>query len=259
MSSGRSIVFDRAADFYDRTRALPPETQAAVTALLAGQLRGVERVLELGVGTGRMALPLVPHGIELIGVDLSEPMLRRLSENAGGVAPFPLVRADGIGLPLRAGSVGAAFLCHVLHLIPRWRDVVAELVRVVRPGGVLLVDMGWRPTAVSLEISSEFNRVARVERPRPGLTEPDELDAALAAHGAAFTRLAPIKYDVEYSPRELVDRLAGNEFSSTWSLTNQQRMAAVEQTRAWALARYGDLDARRRDELSIQWRRYELT
>lgn len=258
MSSGRSIVFDRAADFYDRTRALPPETQADVTALLAAQLRGAGRVLELGVGTGRMALPLVPHGVELVGVDLSEPMLRRLSENAGGTAPFPLVRADGLALPLRDASVSAAFLCHVLHLIPAWRAVVEELARVMAPAGVLLVDMGWRPTTVGLEISNEFNRRAGIQRPRPGLTEPSELDAALAEHGAVLTELTPIGYVIEYTPRELVDKLAGNQFSSTWSLTDEQRMAAVEHTRTWARARYRDLDQPHTEEVAIRWRRYEL-
>ena len=53
-----SVSFDRAASFYDATRALTPEAMAAVQALLRSELQGRGRCLEIGVGTGRMALPL---------------------------------------------------------------------------------------------------------------------------------------------------------------------------------------------------------
>ncbi|MDQ1374343.1 MAG: hypothetical protein QOJ09_1681, partial [Actinomycetota bacterium] len=107
---GQSIVFDRAVEYYDRTRALPPEVQVKVTELLATELEGRGPVLELGVGTGRMALPLHARGVELLGVDLSEPMMHKLVDNAGGAMPFPLIKGDGLALPLPDGAAGAAFL-----------------------------------------------------------------------------------------------------------------------------------------------------
>ena len=50
----------------------------AVVEHLAGELRGRGPVLEPGVGTGRMALPMAAAGIDVIGLDLSVPMLREL-------------------------------------------------------------------------------------------------------------------------------------------------------------------------------------
>src|SRR5215471_5735733 len=141
---GASIVFDQAADYYDDTRSLQPETQAAVIAQLAGELRDRGRCLEVGVGTGRIALDLHRSGVEMAGVDLSAPMLRKLVEKAGGQPPFPLAVADAIALPIGDRRVGAVVICHVLHLIESWRQAVEELVRVVRPGGVILVESATR-------------------------------------------------------------------------------------------------------------------
>jgi ubiquinone/menaquinone biosynthesis C-methylase UbiE len=256
--TGESIVFDRAAEYYDRTRALPADIQSAVTDLLADRLQGRGRVLELGVGTGRMALPLRQRGIDLVGLDLSEPMMRKLVENAGGTIPFPLVQADALALPLADGAVGAAYLCHVLHLIPRWEDVVAELVRVVGPGGVVLVDLGGAPTMVGREINQAFYRFAAVERARPGCTDPDALDRAFVRLRAVPRLLPSIPFAPEYTINDLLDRLAGNLFSSTWSLSDDVRNVAVAKTRAWAAEHFGDLDARRVESITIQWRAYEL-
>jgi SAM-dependent methyltransferase len=253
-----SIVFDRAVEYYDRTRALPPEVQAQVTDLLADRLQGRGRVLELGVGTGRLALPLRLRGIDLLGIDLSESMMRKLVENAGGTIPFPLVQADGLALPLADGAVGAAYLCHVLHLIPRWEDVVAEVARVVGPGGVVLIDLGGAPTKVGREINHAFYRFAGVERARPGCTDPDALDQVMVGHRAVPRLLPPIAFAPEYTINGLLERLAGNLFSSTWSLSDEVRNAAVAETRAWAAERFGDLDGRRVESITIQWRAYEL-
>jgi ubiquinone/menaquinone biosynthesis C-methylase UbiE len=257
-SAALSISFDRAADFYDRTRALPPEIQAKVTALLVAELDGRGAVLELGVGTGRMALPLHALDVELTGIDLSVPILQRLVVNAGGRAPFPLAVADGERLPFPDGSFDAAFLCHVLHLVPAWRLVVGELAWVVRPGGLLLVDLGGPGTPEGEAVRAEFARRAGQARPRPGVTDPAVLDAELEARGATLRVLEPITHPVQFTVGRLVDRLASNQFSATWSLPEGVRMGAAAATRAWAVKRFGDLDAVKRGHAAVVWRAYDL-
>ena len=96
--------------------------------------------LEIGIGTGRVALPLVAAGQRLVGVDLSFAMLAKLREKSP--TEPPLVQADATLLPFRDGTFGGAVVAHVLHLVSDWRVVVAELRRVVHPGGVLLVTRG---------------------------------------------------------------------------------------------------------------------
>ena len=66
-------------------------------------------------------------------------MLAKLVEKAGGASPFPLVHGDATRMPFADDAFGGAYLRWVLHLIPDWRDALVEVVRVVAPGGVLLV------------------------------------------------------------------------------------------------------------------------
>jgi SAM-dependent methyltransferase len=251
-----SIAFDRAAEYYDRTRALPPEVQAQVTAFLCGEL-GQGRVLEVGVGTGRMAIPVVAAGVEVVGVDLSEPMLRRLRVNASGAAAVPAARADALKLPFPGRSFAAAYLCHVLHLIPDWRGAVAELVRVVSPGGRLLIDLGGHATERGRAIGAFFERAAGSQRLRPGVSDPADLEAALVGLGCVLLEPATIPMGIDYTVAEILQRLESNEWSRTWSLSEDVRLRAVAETRTWAEGRWGDLGAPVHEDSTIVWRRFE--
>ena len=85
-----SISFDRAVDFYDKTRGLPPEQAERVSDVLVRELADRGRALEIGVGTGRIALPLHARGVDLVGIDISLPMLERLVTNSSGRPPFAI-------------------------------------------------------------------------------------------------------------------------------------------------------------------------
>lgn len=73
----QSTYGDRIADSYDRMHSnwSPEDTVNTVAELADGG-----PVLELGVGTGRVALPLARRGVKVTGVDVSEPMLAQLRE-----------------------------------------------------------------------------------------------------------------------------------------------------------------------------------
>ena len=64
------------------------------------------------------------------GMDLSAPMLEKLAAKRSAVAA---ARASATRLPLRDNSVGAVIACHVLHLIPDWRQAIDEVLRVLQP------------------------------------------------------------------------------------------------------------------------------
>jgi ubiquinone/menaquinone biosynthesis C-methylase UbiE len=142
---GGSVPFDRAVEYYDRTRALPAEAHHQVIDVLVAELEGRGRVLEIGVGTGRIGLDLVRSGVPLVGLDLSLPMLQRLRENAGDEMLLPAVQGDATALPYPDAAFGAAVASHVLHLVPDYGGALAELARVVRPAGPLLVSRGSPP------------------------------------------------------------------------------------------------------------------
>jgi len=257
-----SVVFDRAAAFYDRTRALAPATMDAVVARLARELAGRGPVLEPGVGTGRMALPLAAAGVDVTGLDLSEPMLcelvaKRDSQTRGAGGRVPLVRGDATRLPFPAGAFGGAYVVHLLHLVPGWAAAVAELVRVVRPGGVVLVEMGNTGGGVAKEINERFERATGIERRHPGLIAgPERLDVEMAAHGARL--LEPVVEERTISPDRFIARLEDNVFSWTWALDDATRHRAGAEVRAWALERLGSLDRPQPATVTVAYRAYDL-
>jgi SAM-dependent methyltransferase len=73
---------DRIAGVYDEWFGVPSDTQDTIGFL--SDLAGPGPVLELGIGTGRVALPLAQRGYEVHGVDASEAMVGKLRAKAGG-------------------------------------------------------------------------------------------------------------------------------------------------------------------------------
>lgn len=249
-----SIRFDRAVDYYDRTRALPPDVQDAMVEAVSAALQGRGRVLEVGVGTGRIGLPLRAAGVDVFGLDLSLPMLRRLVEKAAG--PAPVVQGDATRLPFRDGSFGAAFAVHVLHLIPRWRTAVRELVRVVRPGGTILVSQGWWGLVAYLDVIEAYTAAAGMELRHVGLNDEAELDVALAqATPRALVRLEGTQTQ---TLREMVDRLRAGLYSFTWGLDGAARDRGADAAAAFAEEEYGALDEPREIPQEMYWRAYDL-
>src|SRR6266508_2666892 len=78
---GPETYGDRIADVYD-TLYSGLDTDGAIEALV--ELAGAGPVLELAIGTGRLALPLAERGLEVHGIDASEAMVAKLREKPGG-------------------------------------------------------------------------------------------------------------------------------------------------------------------------------
>jgi ubiquinone/menaquinone biosynthesis C-methylase UbiE len=99
--------------------------------------RGDERALDAGTGAGALALALAPHVLEVTGVDVEPELLTRARERAPANATF--VEADATALPFPDASFDLAGTVRTLHHVARPELVVAELARVVRPEGAVLV------------------------------------------------------------------------------------------------------------------------
>lgn len=89
-----STYGDRIASVYDEMYASlnSPEQLASMVDMLAG-LAGNGSALELGIGTGRIALPLAARGVEVHGIDSSEAMVEKLRQKPGGEA-IPVTMGD---------------------------------------------------------------------------------------------------------------------------------------------------------------------
>ena len=250
--------FDRAVEYYDRTRGLSEDASREMTALLANELQG-RRTLEIGVGTGLVALPLAAAGVPLAGLDLSAPMLGKLVEKSGGRAPFPLVVGDATTLPFADDGFGAAVVRHVLHLVPAWRQVVEELIRVVAPGGLVLVSSGQVPEPWH-ELTERF--MDRVGRPSFSVAfdawETGAIERAFQEHGASVRLLPRITERVRQTLGEYLDQMAAGLHSWTWEVDEETRREAVAELRTWALSYWGTLDPPGGRDVAIEWYAYDL-
>lgn len=260
MSSG-SVSFDRAADYYDKTRSLAPEVWSRVISMLLGEISGRGLVLEVGVGTGRVGLPVSAAGPPLVGIDISLAMMAKIREKSGGSSPFPLAAADATAMPFDDGAFHAAYLVHVLHLIPSWKAAVTEILRVVRRPGIILVDPGsmsqrGMPSLLSRRFAHEAG--STLEKLMPGLFESKRLDELMTAAGATLRMLPEMTISRERTIRDYVEDMATGSHAFTWSLDPKTRRKAGEQTLAWAQRRWGSVDAPRRMRWRIAWRAYDL-
>ena len=217
------LSFDRVATVYDETRSLRPRALARVLAVLVDELAG-KRILEVGVGTGRYAVPLQKSGIHVVGVDISRPMV------AFGLAKGlrDVVFADGSRLPFVAKSFDAATTNHVLHLIDNWREVLQEIRRVTRELYFTVIERSDRPT-----LNFEYDRLVREggfewrhpgvhERDLPTLLKPDLIIPAGPFH--------------ETVPADLmIQDLEMRAFSNQWAVPQATHQAAISRLRErWA-------------------------
>jgi ubiquinone/menaquinone biosynthesis C-methylase UbiE len=114
------------------------ELEARVRTLLA-PFRGDERALDVGCGTGALAYALAPLVGEVVGVDGDEEYLAVAREDAPAGCTF--VHGDAEALPFPYGDFDVVGCLRVLHHVQRPELVVAEIARVTRPGGrILLAD-----------------------------------------------------------------------------------------------------------------------
>jgi len=211
------LSFDRVAAIYDETRSLAPRAMARILAVLVDQLQG-KRVLEVGVGTGRYAVPLQKSGIRVIGVDISRKMV------AFGLAKGlrDVVFADAARLPFRSGSFDVGTTNHVLHLIPDWREVLTEIARVTRETYFTVIERSDRVDTIKREYDAlvkgagyDWSHPGFHEKDLPGLLKPDFI---MPAGPFRETLLAD----------SVLEELDRRTYSSQWDVPNQIHRGAIE-------------------------------
>jgi ubiquinone/menaquinone biosynthesis C-methylase UbiE len=148
--------FDTLSSVYDETRQpLDPATTQGLFHFF--EEHRWHSILEVGVGTGRIARPLVDLGIRLVGVDASRGMLGRAAEKH---LPY-LVRGNAYRLPFPDRVFDASLFVHVLHILDRPQDGLREAARVSRNGVLAILDLPPKGNGTAPLPEEEPRRILR--------------------------------------------------------------------------------------------------
>jgi SAM-dependent methyltransferase len=132
-------------------------------------LRAGERLLDLGCGGGRHAYEAIRRGAQVTALDASETELKDVSTLMGELARQDdvgtdgggaVVCADALAIPFRDGTFDRVIAAEVLEHLPGDQVAMAELARVLRPGGSLAVTVPrFGPEAVNWALSDAYHSV----------------------------------------------------------------------------------------------------
>ncbi len=235
-----SVAFDRAAVFYDRTRGFPSGVDLEVARGICrlASLRPRDQLLELGIGTGRLALPLAQTGLSVWGIDLSRPMLEVLGTKPGG-RHIPVVEGDITALPFATARFEAVLAVHVLHLVAAWRQALQEAARVLKPAGAFLLGWGGHadPGSPMGEVRERW-RAAVIARggsvERPGEHDPRRVIATLEGMGFRLAAEEDIaSWTTWTSLAEVLHTIEERVFSDAWAVPESIHQAALQEVRRW--------------------------
>lgn len=246
-----SLSFDRAAEYYDNTRPLPePIARLGIQAIL--EVAGASaRILDVGTGTGRISVPLLERGADLVGCDISPAMLMRLR---GKLPSARVAQADASLLPFPAGQFEAVLTVHVIHLIAPWREALREFKRVLRPKGVYLNVQTYAPVGESLRGQMrtywrQWIESQGVQIYQPGVQDFQEFLQELKVLGAEMTEQEVARFSLPLTLREELERFSSRIYSDAWHIPDDVHAASLEVLRAWTIHQYGDLDQPREDQV----------
>ncbi|GAA5054996.1 SAM-dependent methyltransferase [Thermocatellispora tengchongensis] len=211
-----------AATYDDSSGEMFQQSVIDTTADVLAELAGGGRALELGIGTGRIALPLARRGVPVHGIDLSRAMVARLRAKPGGeaigvtIGDFATTRVDG--------TFSLAYLVFntIMNLTTQdaqvacFRNVAAHL----EPGGRFVIEVGV----------PELRRLPPGQNIVPWRVSPtgwayDVYDVATQAmssnyvdvvDGRAEFRSIPFRY-VWPAELDLMARLAGLHLTDRWA------------------------------------------
>ena len=180
-------------DRWSRTAGRLAELEEARRAAFTEQVRafvqphGDERTLDVGTGTGALAFALAPHVGETVAVDRSRELLDEARSRAGPYPGITFVEGDATRLDIVSGSFDLAGCARTLHHVGRPELVVAELARVTRPGGHVLVIDQMAPVDPLLAV--EVDRFERARDATHTRLLPDtDVRALLEANGLTVLR-----------------------------------------------------------------------
>lgn len=242
-----SIVFDRAVEYYDQTRGLPAAGHTALIETLVREagIHESSRVLEIGVGTGRVAISVAEHVQRMFGIDLSVEMMSKLRlKLANTHLQIDIAQANALRLPFASETFDAAYAVHVYHLVANWTSALWDAQRVLKRGGRLIVSFHKRdensPNMVLRQKMRELAKEYGVDTRRPGAQSEEEIYNEIIKWDASPRIVEFNVWQDDENVAEILEELDKQIFSETWMIPRAVMDKIMPRLREWAKANYGD-------------------
>lgn len=219
-------AWDARVETWEAVAATPAFERLAARVLELAEAGPDDVAVDLGCGTGLLALPLAGVAARTYAVDSSAQMLQRLSQRAdqAGVATLELVHADLRELPLEDESATLVVSNYAFHHLPDTGKELAlsETRRVLRPGGRLVVcDMMFGLSLAARDRAIVARKIGTMMRKGP---------AGVVRLGKNAVRIAAGRWEHPSTPERWASMLEGRRFESV-------RVEAVEHEAGIAWAR----------------------
>ena len=225
---------------YDQAHAARFAEAGAVATALLGLLPeraagGAARILELGVGTGRLAIPLAATGAEVWGIDSSDPMLDRLRAKPGGDRVHAVAGDFTAPDEVVDGPFDLAFVAFntVFELPTQDAQLrcLSGVARLLSPDAALVVEAlapdltRLEQTVAAVSITGDA-AVLQATRHDPATQQVTGADVAVAADGTVSLSPWSIRY-VSVPELDLMARLAGLRLRARWGGWHRQPFTAA--------------------------------
>jgi SAM-dependent methyltransferase len=243
-------VYDTMASGFDRRRTLPdgvPETIRA--AILDSVVADRPAILDLGAGAGRIGRCFVRAGDDYIGVGLSFGMLLAF---AGSAATARLVQADGARLPFPDATFDAVLLVQVLSGAHGWRHLLADAMRVLRPGGVLSAGRVVAPDdGIDARMKARLATILDGMDVHPYRDKPRDDALSWLVRAMPDRRvLTAATWTAERTPAAFLERHGGGARFSV--LDDAVKRDAMRQLAGWAGEQFGSLETAFAEEFRFE-------
>jgi len=253
--------FDSAAENYDAARGFPAGVGEQVAQAALDWVGRGAPVLELGIGTGRIAKPLLALGLSVTGLDRSRQMMARLTAMLPPGSPPPrLIEGSVTSLPLAAGAFGAVLAVHVFQLINDWASALAEVRRVLQPGGLFLNGFEWRPPdSPGARLLDQWRAILRAAgQPALALGARDfsDLKSELARGGAGCDERSVGEWLTKRTLARHLETIEHRTWTPAVGLPESIYGGCLGELRSWAVAEFGPLDQEYTVPHRFIWQRF---
>jgi SAM-dependent methyltransferase len=241
----KRVDFSQNSSVYDRRHGAVLGDENIDRLCTAAALATHAAVLDIGAGTGRIAIPLAARGCVVVALEPAPGMVDQLRTKSSSHSPSVVI-GEGAQLPFASHAFEAIVIARLLYLTTDWRQILREASRVLAVGGFLLHEWGNGEVEEEwVQIREEARRLfeeAGVRQPfHPGVRTDMDVDRALKTLGFARLSDVVIGPGPQLTLRAFLRRLFDGELSYIWNVPKPVLAECLPRLAAWSEQTF-DLD-----------------